>query len=116
MKLRSYTRYKTGRMEWLGEIPDHWALGRVKNGFDLQLGKMLQPKQEDPSEIEVSYLRAYNVGWERVHMDDIATMWANPKEVSQFAVVPGDLLVCEGGEAGRAAIMPDLAGPMEPVA
>ena len=32
-------------------------------------------------------------------------MWANSKEVSQYEIKDGDLLVCEGGEGGRCSIV-----------
>ncbi|MEJ1134867.1 restriction endonuclease subunit S [Kribbella sp. CCNWLW197] len=35
-------------------------------------------------------------------------MWASPRELKRFAVSNGDLLICEGGDVGRAAI---YAGP-----
>ena len=31
-------------------------------------------------------------------------MWASPEEVDRLRVLPGDLLVCEGGEGGRCAV------------
>jgi len=105
---KPYPAYRDGGVEWLGDTPEHWVLGKVKNRYGLQLGKMLQPRQEDTLDVEVPYLRAYNVGWETVQTDDIATMWANPKELAQYEALPGDLLVCEGGEAGRAAILPTV--------
>ena len=105
---KPYPAYRDGGVEWLGGTPEHWVLGKVKNRYGLQLGKMLQPRQEDALDVEVPYLRAYNVGWETVQTDDIATMWANPKELAQYEALPGDLLVCEGGEVGRAAILPTV--------
>jgi type I restriction enzyme, S subunit len=38
-------------------------------------------------------------------MNDPPTMWASPTEIENLRVAPGDLLVCEGGEVGRAAIV-----------
>ena len=32
-------------------------------------------------------------------------MWANPRDVEKFSIGKGDLLICEGGEGGRAGIV-----------
>jgi type I restriction enzyme S subunit len=50
------------------------------------------------------YLRNKNVQWGRIDLDDLLEMDFTDSELERFAVEPGDLLVCEGGEVGRAAI------------
>jgi type I restriction enzyme S subunit len=45
-----------------------------------------------------------NVQWGRIYTDDLLTMEIPPEQVERFTVRQGDLLVCEGGEIGRAAI------------
>jgi type I restriction enzyme S subunit len=50
------------------------------------------------------YLRNKNVQWGRIHIDDLLTMDFSTEEFEKFRLREGDLLVCEGGEVGRAAI------------
>ena len=37
-------RLKPSGVEWLGEVPEHWAVTTVKRHYQVQLGKMLQPR------------------------------------------------------------------------
>jgi type I restriction enzyme S subunit len=69
------------------------------------LGKMLSPTAAGPDETEVPYLKALHVQWDQICLDDLPTMWAAPWEIEQLALHVGDLLVCEGGEVGRAALL-----------
>ncbi len=71
---------------------------------EVKLGKMLQPSPTSEHDVEVQYLNAKAVQWEHVDLTDLPLMWAGSHELSGYAVRPGDLLVCEGGEAGRCCI------------
>ena len=95
---------KDSGVEWLGMVPEGWKVGRVAFGYDIVLGKMLQPSPNSELDIAVSYYRAMNVQWENID-GDLKVMWATPEEIKNFGVRQGDLLVCEGGEVGRAAII-----------
>lgn len=88
---------------WLPEPNPTYRRAQIKRAFRIDLGKMLQPAQQNPDDFEVPYLRAANVQWNRLALDDIATMWASPPEIEALRLCQGDLLVCEGGEVGRAA-------------
>jgi type I restriction enzyme, S subunit len=50
------------------------------------------------------YLRNVNVQWGRFDLTEVAEMDFDPDEEEKFSLRPGDLLVCEGGEPGRAAV------------
>jgi type I restriction enzyme S subunit len=50
------------------------------------------------------YLRNKNVQWGRIDVDDLLHMDFSDEEFERFRLHEGDLLVCEGGEVGRAAI------------
>jgi type I restriction enzyme S subunit len=52
----------------------------------------------------VPYLRNVDVQWDRINLDELPEMDIEEKEKDRFTLKPGDLLVCEGGEVGRAAI------------
>jgi type I restriction enzyme S subunit len=50
------------------------------------------------------YLRNANVLWHRFDLSDVFEMDFDEAERATFALRPGDLLLCEGGEPGRAAV------------
>jgi type I restriction enzyme, S subunit len=84
---------------------EEWPAMLVKQAFEISLGKMLQPNSIGPDDIETPYIKAMNVQWGNIIVDDLPTMWASPNDLRELNLKIGDLLVCEGGEAGRAAIL-----------
>ena len=71
------------------------------------LGKMLQPEASATASLQVPYLKAGHVQWHGVELpEDLPMMWASAADVADLTPKPGDLLICEGGEVGRAAIAP----------
>lgn len=105
MRFPKYPKYKPSGIEWLSEIPEHWEVLECKFGFSIQLGKMLQNEPQTPRDERVPYLKALYVQWESVDVTDLPEMWASPEDILKYSVQSGDLLVCEGGEVGRAGIL-----------
>ena len=66
---------------------------------------MLQNYPKRETDIAVPYLKVPNVQWAGVNTADAQTMWASPRDIKQYNIRKGDLLVCEGGEGGRCAIL-----------
>ena len=85
----------------------NWRRLQVKRAFAVTLGKMLQSSPVHISDAEVTYLKAQHVQWDGITLADLPTMWASEAEVNALLVKRGDLLVCEGGEVGRSAIVDD---------
>lgn len=79
-------------------------LGEVAS---IQLGKMLSPAAK-LSKAQKPYLRNTNVQWGRIDLSDLSTMDFSPDERRKFNLLSGDVLVCEGGEPGRAAVWDDV--------
>ena len=98
-----YPAYKDSGVEWLGEIPPHWEVAALRYRYEQSLGKMLDTKQITGEHL-VPYLRNIDVQWDHINAFDLPRMDIRPHEIERFTVRPGDLLVCEGGEAGRCAI------------
>lgn len=83
-------------------LPDGWTMAELADIADCRLGKMLD-QQKNLGDLR-PYLRNTNVQWGRIDLDDIKKMRIEDDERDRFAVLPGDLLVCEGGEPGRSAV------------
>jgi type I restriction enzyme S subunit len=80
-----------------------WTRRPLGEVAETQLGKMLSKKSKSGVGSR-PYLRNKNVQWGRVDTDDLLTMDFNDREAEKFGLVSGDVLVCEGGEVGRAAV------------
>lgn len=85
-----------------GERGEGWQIKSVGEFAEHCLGKMLD-KQKNKGERR-PYLRNVNVQWFQIHTHDVLEMRIEPREEDRFAVKAGDLLICEGGYPGRAAI------------
>jgi type I restriction enzyme, S subunit len=90
---------------WQPIHASEWRFVQVKAGYNINLGKMLHNETTSPEDIEVPYLKSQHVQWDKVILQDLPTMWASPWEIKMLRVRTGDLLVCEGGDVGRAGIV-----------
>ncbi|WP_039748882.1 restriction endonuclease subunit S [Solimonas variicoloris] len=97
-------RLKPSGIEWLGEVPAHWEVQRLKNIADVVLGKMLTTEAKGDNGEFKPYLRSTNVQWLKPDVLDVKEMWIAHAEMPQLRIRKGDLLVSEGGEVGRACI------------
>lgn len=104
MSLPAYPAYKDSGVEWLGVVPDHWAVTLLKRGYEVVLGKMLQPEARRDDDEFLPYLRAANIQLSGVDTVDVKRMWFGAEEKKSLLLRRGDLLVSEGGDVGRSAI------------
>jgi type I restriction enzyme, S subunit len=86
----------------IGPIPKDWSVTTVGDEFSIQLGKMLDAEKN--TGIPKPFLGNRAVQWGRIDLTDIGEVKLTPTDLQRFRLRYGDLLVCEGGEVGRAAI------------
>ena len=84
------------------EIPDSWEWVRLGTVFQHNTGKALNASNRDGEKL--AYITTSNLYWDRFVLDNLKTMPFTDSEVDKCTVQQGDLLVCEGGDIGRAAI------------
>jgi type I restriction enzyme S subunit len=84
-------------------LPAGWEWSTVGEIAATSLGKMLDAKQAT-GQHSTPYLRNINVRWGHFDLDDVASMDIRPEELERVLAQPGDIIVCEGGEPGRAAV------------
>lgn len=90
------------KMTEVGVIPDDWDVSSVGAEFAVQLGKMLDAARNVGT--PKPYVGNRAIQWGRIEPDSIATVPMTQTDQQRFRLRRGDLLVCEGGEIGRAAI------------
>lgn len=86
-------------------IANNWIWIRFAAVGEQRLGKMLDQKG-NRGELK-PYLRNTNVQWMRFQLDDVKELRLDLHELEEYRLLPGDLLICEGGEPGRCAIWND---------
>ena len=87
----------------VGTVPACWEVVRLGEVYEVQLGKMLSPKSKQGANPR-PYLTNRNVRWGGFDLSDVPVMDFDQREIEKFRLHRGDLLVCEGGDTGRAAI------------
>jgi type I restriction enzyme S subunit len=88
----------------LPELPKGWIWTSIEAISEPKLGKMLSKAAFESELTQKPYLRNENVQWNRIDTEDVKQMGFDTDEIKRFSVQPGDLMICEGGAAGRAAI------------
>jgi type I restriction enzyme, S subunit len=103
MSFPRYSKYRENTEGWLGHVPAHWAVCALAYRYEVALGKMLDEKRISGRHL-APYLRNVDVQWGRINTADLPQMDFEGDDVVRYGLRRGDLLVCEGGEVGRAAI------------
>lgn len=84
-------------------MSDSWTWRPLGELFDIGAGKTMSAAAR-AGHSQVPFLRTSNVFWDRIDLTTLDEMSISAEEFETKALEPGDLLVCEGGEIGRAAI------------
>jgi type I restriction enzyme S subunit len=84
-------------------INDAWPLRPLGELFEIGAGKTMSAAGRD-GEDKTPFLRTSNVLWDEIDLIAVDEMAIPKHELPAKLLRPGDLLVCEGGEIGRAAI------------
>lgn len=104
---------KPSGQEWLGEIPVHWGLQRLKQLAEVRGGLTLG-KQYSGELLEYPYLRVANVQDGYLKLDDVLTVEVPASEAASNLLVYGDVLMNEGGDidkVGRGCVWRDEISP-----
>ena len=87
------------------------ALAPLHELAEVTLGKMLSQAAKKGDAEEFPYFRNADVQWDDLRIDDLKTMHFSRDQREKFRLRAGDVLVCEGGEVGRSAVVDrDLDG------
>ncbi len=84
------------------DIPESWEWVRLGNLFQHNTGKALNASNHEGTLLQ--YITTSNLYWNRFELASLKKMYFTDAEISKCTATNGDLLVCEGGDIGRAAI------------
>lgn len=89
---------KYSGVEWLGEIPEHWEVKRLKYVSHIQTGVTLGKSYINQVLETRPYLRVANVQDGYIDISDIKTIELPNNEISRYVLQKGDVLMTEGGD------------------
>ena len=84
------------------EIPDSWGWCHLNDIAESDLGKTMN-KGQNAGKL-VPYLCSINVYWNKIDLSIIKQAQFTEIELAKYLLQKNDLLICEGGDIGRAAI------------
>ena len=84
------------------DLPDGWAWTRLGNIFNHNTGKALNKTNKEG--LLLPYITTSNLYWNRFELDNLKSMYFTDADIEKCTITKGDLLICEGGDIGRAAI------------
>ena len=89
-----------------GEMPKGWGWKSIDDLFELQQGASMSPRRRQGRNPQ-PFLRTKNILWGEVDTSDVDVMDFTEDEIERLKLRKGDLLICEGGNVGRAAVWED---------
>ncbi len=92
---------KPSGLDWLGDIPVHWGIKRLKYLAQVRGGLTLGKKYSTTNLIESAYLRVANVQDGYLKLDDIMTVEVPEPEAESYLLQAGDVLMNEGGDIDK---------------
>lgn len=84
------------------EIPDNWNWCNLGEIYSHTTGKAL--KKENNKGTLRKYITTSNLYWNSFDFTDVRTMYFTDDELEKCTIKKGDLVLCNGGDVGRAAI------------
>ena len=89
---------KPSGLPWLGDIPQHWDIRRLKFVADVQTGLTLGKTYTEKDLARCPYLRVANVQDGFLDLSQITEIEIPRRDVSRYQLKYGDVLMTEGGD------------------
>ena len=86
------------------DIPENWCWCRFGDIFQHNTGKTQNSSVETKNGELRKFITTSNLYWNEFDFTKVKEMLFSENELQRCTVTKGDLLICEGGEYGRAAI------------
>lgn len=98
-RFKPYPAYKDSGIDWLGEIPAHWEVRRLKTIASIQLSNVDKKSLEGQETVRLcNYVDVYYN--ERITADlDFMVATATPEQVQRFSLRVGDVLITKDSES-----------------
>ena len=99
--LNPNVRLKPSSVEWLGNVPEHWEVRRLKQVSVIQTGITIGPIYNEEDLIERPYLRVANVQSDHLDLSKVTTIRVSPADIKRATLEVGDVLMTEGGDIDK---------------
>ena len=104
---RHYEKFADGRVKDIEDdipfaVPEGWAWCRLGEIYYHTTGKALKKSNKKGS--LKKYITTSNLYWDSFDFSEVRSMYFTDEELDKYTIKKGDLVLCNGGDIGRAAI------------
>ncbi|RXP54566.1 restriction endonuclease subunit S [Lutibacter sp. HS1-25] len=108
--MKKYTNYKDSGIKWLGEIPEHWEIKRIKDAIT-KIGSGVTPKGGSETYVDegIPFIRSQNVYNDGLKIDNVSFITEEVhNRMKNSQLKPLDILInITGASIGRTCIFPE---------
>ena len=98
MRLTLYNAYKDSSVEWLGDIPAHWEVRRLRNMIDMRVSNVDKHVKEDEAPVRLcNYVDVYKNDYINEQMSFMQAT-ATDEEIKRFRLKKDDVLITKDSE------------------
>ena len=103
---KPYTKYKDSGVKWLGEVPKHWKVQKLKHITKVNLSNVDKKTKEDEDSIKLcNYVDVYNNDDINLNLNFMGAT-ASPNQIDKFALREGDVLITKDSESWEDIAVP----------
>lgn len=97
--LKRYPALKDSGVPWLGDVPAHWEVRRLRNAAEMRVSTVDKLTQEDEKPVRLcNYVDVYKNERIRTGMTFMRAT-ATAGEIERFRLLPGDVLITKDSES-----------------
>ena len=97
--LKPYAAYKDSGVPWLGEVPAHWEVRRLRNVADMRVSNVDKHVREDEHPVRLcNYVDVYKNDYISEQMDFMQQATATAEEIERFRLQRDDVLITKDSE------------------
>ena len=106
--LKPYPAYKDSSIEWLGDVPEHWQVVRLRNASEMRVSNVDKHAKDDEQPVRLcNYIDVYKNDRIRSGMAFMRAT-ATTDEIERFRLQSGDVLITKDSESWNDIGVPAL--------
>jgi len=101
-----YDSYKDSGVEWIGEIPKHWKLKKIKHHSEVNVGLVINPSTYYDDNGEIPIITGKNVSTNGIDISKVDRITPNSNELLyKTQIHTGDVVSMRVGYPGRSSVV-----------
>ncbi|HHO82024.1 MAG TPA: restriction endonuclease subunit S, partial [Halothiobacillus sp.] len=113
-ELKPYPAYKDSGVPWLGKVPAHWEVRRLRTVVEMRVSNVDKHSREGEKPVRLcNYVDVYKHDKIRADMNFMRAT-ASDEEIERFRLQPGDVLITKDSEMWNDIAVPALVETSAP--